>query len=109
MKQSPFGGSFSCSLPLTALSSFPESISVGRPLTGIVTTDLMPAARCTKGSGGSAMGGMQFGARYAVEMIPLCFAYFMLCPERKQIARWECVLMSFGLVLNLIGACLVHV
>ena len=55
------------------------------------------------------MGGMQFGARYAVEMIPLCFAYFMLCPERKQIARWECVLMSFGLVLNLIGACLVHV
>ena len=55
------------------------------------------------------MGGMQFGARYAVEMIPLCFAYFMLCPDRKQLARWECALMSFGLVLNLIGACLVHV
>jgi len=55
------------------------------------------------------MGGMQFGARYALEMIPLCFAYFMLCPDRKKIARWECLLMSFGLILNFAGACLVHV
>ena len=59
--------------------------------------------------GNGRLGGMQFGARYALEMIPLCFAYFMLCPDRKKIARWECLLMSFGLILNFAGACLVHV
>ena len=31
-------------------------------MTGIFTTDLMPADRCTKGSGGSAIGGIQLAS-----------------------------------------------
>ena len=31
-------------------------------ITGIFTTLLMPPARCTKGSGGSAIGGMQLAS-----------------------------------------------
>ncbi len=40
-------------------SAWPASRMLCACITGIFTTDLMPAARCTNGSGGSAIGGMQ--------------------------------------------------
>ena len=55
------------------------------------------------------LGAHQFGLRYAIELIPLSFAYLLLSPERARISRWETALLSFGLVFNLIGGSLVHV
>lgn len=55
------------------------------------------------------MGGMQFGARYMIELIPMVFAYFMLSPDRRKLTHWECMLMTAGLLINFAGACLVHV
>ena len=55
------------------------------------------------------LGGHQFGARYALELVPLCFAWLLLSPDRKKLTRWESVLMSFGLLFNFLGACLVHI
>ncbi len=55
------------------------------------------------------LGGHQFGARYALELVPLCFAYLLLSPDRRKLTRWECVLMCFGLGFNFLGACLVHI
>lgn len=55
------------------------------------------------------LGGHQFGARYALELMPLCFAYFLLSSDRARLTRWESVLMSFGLIFNLVGGILVHV
>lgn len=55
------------------------------------------------------LGGHQFGARYALELLPLCLCYLLLSPDRKNMTRWECVLMAFGLAFNFLGTCLVHV
>ena len=55
------------------------------------------------------LGGHQFGARYALELVPLCFVYLLLSPDRRKLTRWESVLMIFGLTFNFLGACLVHV
>lgn len=55
------------------------------------------------------LGGHQFGARYALELMPLCLAYFLLSPDRSRLTRWESVLMSFGLLFNLVGGILIHV
>ena len=55
------------------------------------------------------LGGHQFGARYALELVPLCFAWLLLSPDRKKLTRWESVLMSFGMLFNFLGACLVHI
>ena len=54
------------------------------------------------------LGGHQFGMRYALELVPLCFAYQLLSGPRR-IARWEWGLLIFGLIFNLIGGILVHV
>lgn len=54
------------------------------------------------------LGGHQFGARYALELVPLSLAC-LLEQDRRSIACWEAVLMSLGLVFNLIGGILVHV
>lgn len=55
------------------------------------------------------LGGLQFGARYALELLPLCLAYLLLSPDRRFITRWESALMFFGLIFNLVGGILVHV
>lgn len=55
------------------------------------------------------LGGYQFGARYALELLPLCICYWLVSPDRRQMQRWECVLMAFGLVFNFFGACLIHI
>ena len=55
------------------------------------------------------LGGLQFGARYALELMPLVFAYLLLSPDRKSITRWESALLGFGLIFNLVGGILVHV
>ena len=54
------------------------------------------------------LGGHQFGMRYALELIPMCFAYQLLSKPRR-ITRWEWALMGFGLIFNLIGGIFVHV
>ena len=55
------------------------------------------------------LGGLQFGMRYALELVPLCFAWLLLSPERTRMSRGECVLMAFGLIFNLVGGVAVHV
>lgn len=55
------------------------------------------------------LGGHQFGARYALELIPLCLCYFLLSPDRKNMTRWEAALLFFGLVFNFFGGCIVHI
>lgn len=55
------------------------------------------------------LGGYQFGLRYALEMVPLCFAYLLLSPDRRNLTRWESVVMCFGLGFNFLGACLIHI
>ncbi len=54
------------------------------------------------------LGGYQFGARYALELVPLSLVC-LLEQDRRSLARWEAVLMSFGLIFNLIGGILVHI
>ena len=55
------------------------------------------------------LGGLQFGARYALELMPLCLAYLLLSPDRDRLTRWESVLLGFGLIFNLVGGILIHV
>lgn len=55
------------------------------------------------------LGGWQFGMRYALELVPLCFVWLLLSPNRTRISRWECVLMGFGLIFNLIGGVAIHI
>ena len=55
------------------------------------------------------LGGYQFGLRYALELVPLCFAYLLISPNRRRLAGWEAAVMTFGLVFNFVGGCLVHV
>lgn len=55
------------------------------------------------------LGGHQFGARYALELVPMCFAWYLISPERNKLTRWEAVLMVFGLFFNFLGGCLVHI
>lgn len=57
----------------------------------------------------STLGGHQFGARYTLELVPLCFAWYLLSPDRNKITRWESVVMIFGLLFNFFGGCLVHI
>lgn len=54
------------------------------------------------------LGGYQFGARYALEMLPLSFCYLLLSPDKKRLEGWEAALMIFGLILNFAGGSLVH-
>ena len=55
------------------------------------------------------LGAHQFGLRYAVELIPYCFAYLLVSPQRTRLADWECIVMAFGLTFNFMGGCLVHI
>ena len=55
------------------------------------------------------LGGYQFGLRYTLEMVPMCLAYLLLSPDRRKLARWESVVMCFGLGFNFLGACLIHI
>ena len=55
------------------------------------------------------LGGHQFGMRYALELIPLCFAYLLLSPNRCKMRCWEWFLLLFGLIFNLVGGIFVHV
>ena len=57
----------------------------------------------------STLGGHQFGARYTLELVPLCFSWYLLSPDRKQLTRREFALLAFGLVFNFFGGCLVHI
>lgn len=55
------------------------------------------------------VGGQQFGLRYALELIPFVFAWYLASPDIRRLQSWEIVLMSYGLVFNLIGGIFVHV
>ena len=55
------------------------------------------------------LGGYQFGARYAVEMLPLVFCYLLLSEHKRRMTRWECALLFAGLIFNFAGGCLIHV
>ena len=54
------------------------------------------------------LGAHQFGLRYAIELIPLCFAYLLVSPDRRRLTIVEGAIMGSGLVFNFIGGCLVH-
>lgn len=55
------------------------------------------------------LGGHQFGARYALELIPFCLCDYLSNPDRRQMTRWEAALLFFGLILNFFGGCYVHI
>ena len=55
------------------------------------------------------LGGYQFGMRYALELVPLCFACLLVSPKRERLAGWEIAILTFGLIFNFVGGCLVHV
>ncbi len=55
------------------------------------------------------LGAHQFGLRYALELVPLCFAWLLSSPNRRRLTRWEGALMGFGLVFNLVGGVAVHI
>ena len=55
------------------------------------------------------LGGHQFGARYALELVPMCFAWYLISPNRRELTRWESVLLVFGFIFNFLGGCLVHI
>lgn len=55
------------------------------------------------------LGGHQFGARYALELVPMCFAWYLINPDRRELTRWESVLLVFGFIFNFLGGCLVHI
>lgn len=52
------------------------------------------------------LGGFQFGARYALELMPLCLCRLL---RRKCPGRWALILLTAGLIFNFIGGCMVHV
>ena len=55
------------------------------------------------------LGGYQFGARYAIELIPLCFCYLLADPESGRMHKWEAALLICGLIFNFAGGYFVHV
>ena len=55
------------------------------------------------------LGGYQFGARYAIEMLPLSFCYLLMSPRKRRMEGWEAALLCFGLMFNFVGGCLIHV
>lgn len=52
-------------------------------------------------------GGLQFGARYAVDLVPYYAAY--LCADERALRRWEIVLMLAGAAFALYGVSVVHI
>lgn len=70
-------------------------------ITGMLNTLLLAMHR--------TLGGHQFGLRYALELIPLCLIWLLESPERRRISAWEAALLSFGLIFNFAGGCLVHI
>ena len=54
----------------------------------------------------NTLGGYQFGARYALELMPLCLLRLL---RREKPARWALILLAAGLIFNFIGGCMVHV
>ncbi len=52
------------------------------------------------------LGGYQFGARYALELMPLCLCRLT---RRERPGRWALVLLAVGLTFNFIGGCMIHV
>ena len=55
------------------------------------------------------LGGHQFGARYALELVPMCLVWYLVSPDRRELTRWESVLLGFGFIFNFLGGCLVHI
>lgn len=55
------------------------------------------------------LGGHQFGARYALELVPMCFVWYLISPNRHELTRWEGALLAFGFIFNFLGGCLVHI
>lgn len=55
------------------------------------------------------LGGHQFGARYALELVPMCLVWYLISPDRRELTRWESVLLAFGFIFNFAGGCLVHI
>ena len=55
------------------------------------------------------IGGFQFGFRYAIELIPYAFAWFLEDPRRQKLPLWEWCVLFWGLVLNFNGGMLIHV
>lgn len=55
------------------------------------------------------LGGLQFGMRYALELVPMCFTWLLLSPDRRALTRWESTILGFGLIFNLVGSVAIHV
>lgn len=54
------------------------------------------------------VGGYQFGARYAVELLPLTLCYLLLSPDRRRMKAWEAVLLGLGVAFNFVGGSMIH-
>lgn len=55
------------------------------------------------------LGGLQFGLRYALELVPLSLVWLLISPDRRALTRWESALLGLGLAFNLLGGIAVHV
>ncbi len=54
-----------------------------------------------------SFGGLQFGARYTLELIPYCMAYLHLS-ERRAPRAWESAIFAAALAFNAVGAYLLN-
>ena len=54
-------------------------------------------------------GGLQIGARYAVDLVPYSLIYLCLSKEKHGMAWWEIVILTTGFILMFIGSTLVHI
>jgi len=55
------------------------------------------------------LGGHQFGARYVLELVPMCLVWYLISSDRQKPAWWEWALLAFGFIFNFVGGCLVHI
>ena len=53
-------------------------------------------------------GGFQFGARYAVDLVPYFILYGFMDREARRLYPWEWVLGAAGIALSLWGVALIH-
>ena len=54
-------------------------------------------------------GGFQFGARYAVDLVPYFVFYGCMDKETRRLYPWEWILGAAGIALSMWGVALVHI
>ncbi|MBQ8953278.1 MAG: hypothetical protein IJ048_04115 [Clostridia bacterium] len=54
-------------------------------------------------------GGFQFGARYAVDLVPYFVFYGCMDRQARRLYSWEWVIGAAGIALSLWGVAMVHI